>query len=120
MDREEEQTTKNIVEYENLLQTIWREGVGIIGEPALRFIFDASIRKVSCLFEFIKYIKINANRIYFTELDKNNVSKESKEEIEKGLQTLLSEILTSFNILWDDIIIEHLLSHIFKDKKDFL
>ncbi len=117
MDKEEKQVLKNIIKYENLLQTIWKESLSIIGEPALRFIFDSSIKRVSCLFEFIKNIKISANKINFIELDKNNVS---KEEIEKGLQTLTSEILTSFNILWNNIMIEHLLSYIFKNKKDFL
>jgi len=116
MDREEEQTTKNIVEYENLLQTIWREGVGIIGEPALRFIFDSSIKKVSCIFNFLKDIKINFNEIDFIKLNKNNIP---EKEIKKGLQALIFEILTSFNILWDDIITQNLFLYIFKDKKDY-
>ena len=111
---------ENLIKYESLLQTIWKESLPLIGEPVLRFIFDASWKKISCSFDFFKNFRLNYNDTNFIKLDNIDIPKDiPKEEIERGLRALIFEILTFFYILWDDIIIKYLCSHIFKNKKEF-
>jgi len=116
MDKKEH-VEKIIGEYEKLLERIWKEGISLFGKQAIRLIFEASIKRVSYLFGFIKNIKIYDDKINLAEL--NNFS-ESPEKIKKGLQALVSEILMFFNIFLDSTISNTIIKgYIFKDKKDF-
>ena len=116
MDKKEH-VEKIIGEYEKLLERIWKEGISLFGKKVIRLIFEASIKRVSYLFGFIKNIKIYDDKINLAEL--NNFS-ESPEKIKKGLQALVSEILMFFNIFLDSTISNTIIKgYIFKDKKDF-
>jgi len=116
MDKKEH-VEKIIGEYEKLLERIWKEGISLFGKKVIRLIFEASIKRVSYLFGFIKNIKIYDDKINLAEL---NNSSESPEKIKKGLQALVSEILMFFNIFLDSTISNTIIKgYIFKDKKDF-
>ncbi len=116
MDKKEH-VEKIIGEYEKLLERIWKEGISLFGKKVIRLIFEASIKRVSYLFGFIKNIKIYDDKINLAEL---NNSSESPEKVKKGLQALVSEILMFFNIFLDSTISNTIIKgYIFKDKKDF-
>jgi hypothetical protein len=104
--------------YEELLEYIWQRVSGIVGELTLELIVKTSKKRLLPAFKFLEHIEISPDGIYLNKL-KNNMEEEEidnilYENIKKGLQALLCEILTLFTIMWGDIIIREVSSEIKK------
>lgn len=93
--------------YEDLFEDIWERVSSIVGEIALEMIIKISIKKLLPIFRFLEYIEVSTNGIYFSKL-KNNINNFSYVDIKKGLQSLMSEMLSIFAIMWGDIILKEL------------
>lgn len=109
------QKNEVLKKWEAILEDIWKKSAGPIGEPVLRLIFNACIKKCLPAFEFLKKIKISDKGFDFEKLEKD-ISKYSEKEIEKGFQNLLNQILIVFSILWDNLMIQYL--HFFDNFAD--
>ncbi len=93
--------------YQDIFENVWNMVSDIVGELTLELIVKISIKKVATAFEFLKYIEVSSEGISLDNI-KKKIKNISLKDLEKGFQSLFSEILTNFNIMWGNIIIKEL------------
>lgn len=117
--RNKEELTRILSGYEALLREIWEKTSPVAGELTLELIIKTSIKRVSLAFSFLEDLRISSEGMHFDKL-KKGVDKLTYQEIKNGFQALIFEILTTFSIMWGEILNKELSSihRVYEIKKD--
>jgi len=103
--------------YSSLLMDIWEIVSALIGEAILAILFNLAIKRILDKYTFLSYIKVSEEGISFEKI-KEGCRNISPNEIHRGFQSLINNLISLFSILAEGVINKEIFPKVFPKIKE--